>query len=115
MAGLTEGFAFVSADKVPAREGVNGQLSAYREAQAAERRQAGEQVAKGLLAGKALTDNETYEEHIGAIRVSSRVKALVNPVLREQGFRASVRVVGNETDGFRWFVQAVAVEADEAE
>lgn len=116
---LTEGFAFVAAASVPKRE-QSDRLAEYREQNKEARLIAGRKVAKGLLSGKALTDNVVYEmteadEENGisastgaqnATRVASRAKALVNPALAEDGKRASVSVTGNAEDGFRWFIIA---------
>jgi hypothetical protein len=123
---LTEGFAFVDATKVPKRQS-DDRLAAFREEQKAARAEAGAQVAKGLLTGKALTDNVVYkatseqledgstETILGrnhAVRVASRAKALADPALAESGMRASVTVTGSEEEGFRWFVVAKAIPTE---
>jgi hypothetical protein len=109
---LTKGFAFVAADAVPKRTMDSDRLAAFREEQKAARRAAGEQVAKGLLGGKALTDNEVFTDRNEADKTAARAKALVNPILAEHGQRASVTVSGSDESGYRWFVVAKAVEAD---
>lgn len=121
---LTAGFAFVAATAVPKRE-ISDKLAEYREQQKQDRLVAGRKVAKGLLSGKALTDNVVYtatqegEDTISgsqnATRVSSRAKALVNPALAEDGMRASVSVSGNDTDGYRWFIVAKPIPAEDAD
>ena len=117
---LTEGFAFVAADSVPKRDVGGDRLGAFREAQAIARREAGEQVAKGLLSGKALTDNTVYsnsgsgEEAVSgrneAVKAGSRAKALVAPVLAEGGQRPALSVSGDEDAGYRWFIVAKPIE-----
>jgi len=120
---LTEGFAFVAAASVPKRE-QSDRLAEYREQNKEARLIAGRKVAKGLLSGKALTDNIVYEMTEAedgtvstgaqnATRVASRAKALVNPALAESNQRASVSVTGNDNDGYRWFIVAKDIPAEE--
>jgi hypothetical protein len=111
---LTEGFAFVAATAVPKRE-ISDRLAEYREQNKEARLVAGRKVSKGLLSGKALTDNVVYETNIEAVRVSSRAKALVNPALAESGMRASVSTTGNDDDGYRWFIVSKPLPPEEAE
>jgi hypothetical protein len=110
-AQLVESFAFVAVSSIPRRSDED-RLGAFRDAQAAERRAAGEAAAKGLLDGKALTDNTLYESQNGATRTASRAKALVTAVLADHGQRPSVSTGGNDTDGWRWWVVAKALPTE---
>ena len=111
-ADLVKTFAFVSPTQIPKRA-TDDRLGDFRAKQAIERRAAGEAAAKGLLAGKALTDNAVYENQIGAVRVSSRAKTLVAPILAEHNQRASVTTSGSDAEGWRWHIVAKPVEDDE--
>jgi hypothetical protein len=127
---LTAGFAFVNADKVPKRE-TSDRLAEFRAQQAEERLVAGRKVSKGLVSGKALTDNVVYmatpevkddkgvvtedasTAYLNANRVASRAKALVTPALKEVNMKPAVQVTGTEAEGFRWFIMAKAITAEE--
>jgi hypothetical protein len=105
---LVKSFAFVAENVVPSRatgEG-NERLKAFRDAQAAKRLAAGAAAAKGLTAGKALTDNVIYKTQNEAVKVSSRAKALVAPALKASKLRPSVTVAGSDAAGWRWYVQS---------
>lgn len=106
LAAFVSSFAFVPADSVPKRASDTDRLAEFRTAQAVARREAGMAAAQGLLEGKALTDNGIYDEQIDAVRVSSRAKALVEPVLAESNKRPSVTTTGNNADGWRWHIVA---------
>ena len=113
MADLTKGFAFVQETAVPKRV-MNDQLAAYRAQQQADRKAAAEKIAAGMKGNKALTDNEVYADRGEATKTAARAKALVDIALIDRGLRGSVQVAA-DGEGFRWFVKAVAIEADEVE
>jgi hypothetical protein len=100
---LVKSFAFVNTSAIPKRSSED-RLATYRAENAEKRKAAGAAAAKGLLAGKALTDNVSYPKQIDATRVASRAKALVGPALVESGKRASVTTTGSDKDGWKWFV-----------
>lgn len=114
---LTKGFAFVATSKVPKQERVDGadRLAAYREKAAAERKEASAQVAAGLLAGKALTDNLAYDDRNDANKTGSRAKTLAAPALKDAGKRPSLTITGSDDDGWRWWVTAVDAKEKAAE
>jgi hypothetical protein len=105
---LVKSFAFVAENVVPSRATGDGneRLKAFREEQARKRLTAGAAAAKGLTAGKALTDNVSYKTQLEAVRVSSRAKALVAPALKASKLRPSVTVSGSNADGWHWYIQS---------